>query len=82
MSITLVEGKILIEYSGTFNYEEAVQARKRIHRIGQEDQTKAIRLMANHKLDRAMKDIADRKKSISDFVNDALLKGNVANLLD
>lgn len=82
VGFTLIEGKILIEYSGTFNYEEAVQARKRIHRIGQEDQTKAIRLMASHKLDRAMKDIADRKKSISDFVNDALLKGNVANLLD
>lgn len=75
VGFTLVEAKLMIEYSGTFNYEESVQARKRIHRIGQEDRTKVIRLMSNSKLDHAMKEIADRKQDISDFVNSALLKG-------
>lgn len=75
LGYTLIEGKVLVEYSGTFNFEDAVQARKRIHRIGQEDQTKVIRLMANCKLDKAMKDIADRKQDISDFVNNALMSG-------
>lgn len=72
VGFTLTRGKILVEYSGTFNYEESVQARKRIHRIGQEDQTKVIRLMAVSKLDQAIQDIADRKKTIADFVNDSL----------
>lgn len=78
VGFTLIEGKILVEYSGTFNYEESVQARKRIHRIGQEDQTKVIRLMSDHKLDWKMKEISDRKQDISDFVNRALLKDPLA----
>jgi len=81
VGFTLVEGKLLVEYSGTFNYEESVQARKRIHRIGQEDQTKVIRLMANCKLDKVMKDIADKKQDISDWVNGALLN-NPLGLLE
>lgn len=69
---TLIEGKLLVEYSGTFNYEEAVQARKRIHRIGQTSETKVIRLMQKCKLDQAIKDIADRKQTIADFVTGSL----------
>lgn len=72
VGFTLTAGKILVEYSGTFNYEESVQARKRIHRIGQEDETKVIRLMANSKLDHAIQDIADKKQSIADYVTGSL----------
>lgn len=80
LGFTLTRGKVLIEASGTFNFEEAVQARKRIHRIGQESATKVIRLMANSKLDRAMKDIADRKQNIADYVTNSL--SNPKALLD
>lgn len=69
---TLTAGKVLVEYSGTFNYEESVQARKRIDRIGQTEETKVIRLMANCKLDRAIKDISDRKQTMADFVTTSL----------
>lgn len=80
VGFTLIEGKILVEYSGTFNYEEAAQARRRILRIGQEDETKVIRLMAKSKLDHTIKAISDRKQSIADFVTDSL--NNPKALLD
>lgn len=72
VGFTLTAGKILVEYSGTFNFEESVQARKRIDRIGQEEETKVIRLLANSKLDRAIRDIADKKQSIADYVTNSL----------
>lgn len=80
VGFTLTRGKVMVEYSGTFNYEESVQARKRIHRIGQEDQTKVIRLMAKSKLDRAIQEIADRKQSLADYVTGSL--ANPKALLD
>lgn len=80
LGFTLTRGKILVEYSGTFNFEEAVQARKRIDRIGQEEETKAIRLLAKSKLDHAIKAIADRKQDLASFVNGALM--NPGSLLD
>lgn len=80
LGFTLVEGKVLVEYSGTFNFEHSVQARKRIHRIGQEDETKVIRLLARSKLDHAIKGIADRKQDIADFVTASL--NNPRALLD
>lgn len=80
LGFTLTRGKILVGYSGTFNFEEDVQARKRIHRIGQEDQTKYIRLLSKSKLDHAIKAIADRKQDLASFVNGALL--NPGTLLD
>lgn len=83
VGFTLIEGKILVEYSGTFNYEESVQARRRIYRIGQESETKVIRLMAKSKLDYAMKDIADRKQTLADFVTNSLADPRaLLNLLD
>ena len=72
IGFTLVEGKVLIKYSGTFNYEDEAQSEKRIHRIGQKDETMTIRLMAKCKLDSAMKRIAEGKESIASFMNDRL----------
>lgn len=72
LGFTLTRARILIEYSGTFNYEEAVQARKRIHRIGQEHETKVIRLLAKAKLDHAIKAIADSKHDLATYVNEIL----------
>lgn len=80
LGFTLVEAKLLVEYSGTFNFEHSVQARKRIHRIGQDECTKVIRLLARSKLDHAIKSIADRKQDLSDFVTGML--ANPRALLD
>lgn len=83
LGYTLIEATVMVEYSGTFNYEESVQARKRIHRIGQTQETKVIRLMAECKLDRAIKDIADRKQTLADFVTGSLSNPqSLLNLLD
>lgn len=73
LGFTLTAGRVLVEYSGSFSYEEVVQARKRIHRIGQEHETKVIRLMAICKLDRHIAALAAQKQSIADFVTGALL---------
>lgn len=80
LGFTLTRARILVEYSGTFNFEEAAQARKRIDRIGQEFETKAIRLLSKSKLDHAIKAIADRKQDLASYVNDALM--NPSKLLD
>lgn len=72
VGFTLTAGRLLVKYSGTFNYEDEAQSEKRIHRIGQEFETMTIRLSAKSKLDSAMKAAADGKKSIADFVNDNL----------
>lgn len=80
VGFTLTAGKIMVEYSGTFNFEESVQARKRIDRIGQEEETKVIRLMAESKLDRAIQAIADKKQTIADYVTTSL--SNPKSLLD
>lgn len=83
LGFTLTRGKILVGYSGTFNFEEDVQARKRIHRIGQEDQTKYIRLLSRSKLDHAIKAIADRKQDLASFVNQSLINPRaLADLLE
>lgn len=83
VGFTLTAGRILVEYSGTFNFEDAAQARKRIDRIGQEFETKVIRLLANSKLDTTMMDIADRKQTMADFVTGKLTAPRtMADLLD
>ena len=69
---TMTEGKIMVRYSGTFAFEELVQSEKRIHRIGQVDPTLVIDLIANVALDRHMKEIAEGKKNLADFVSGAL----------
>lgn len=69
---TWTAGKILLKYSGTFNYEDEVQSEKRIDRIGQDEQTLTIRLMAKCKIESAMKDITEGKKTIADFVSSKL----------
>lgn len=68
VGFTLTAGKVLVKYSGTFNFEEEVQSEKRIHRIGQDEGTLTIRIMAESKLDRAIKAIAERKQTMADFV--------------
>ena len=72
IGFTLTRGKILTKYSGTFNYEDEVQSEKRIHRIGQTDETMAIRILADCKLDRHIKAIAQQKQTLADFVSGAL----------
>lgn len=72
VGFTLVEAKLLVKYSGTFNYEDEAQSEKRIHRIGQTTETMTIRLMAKCKLDSAMKTISEGKESIANFMNDRL----------
>lgn len=72
VGFTLTAGKVLVKYSGTFNYEDEAQSEFRIKRIGQDEPTVAIRLMANHKLDRTMLAIAEGKESIASFVNNRL----------
>jgi len=72
IGFTLTKGKILAKYSGTFNYEDEVQSEKRIHRIGQDEATMCVRLLADCKLDRHIKDIAQQKKTMADFVGGAL----------
>lgn len=82
VGFTLTAGKVLVKYSGTFNYEDEAQSEKRIHRIGQDEPTSAIRIMANHKLDRHMKAIADGKESMAAFVNSGLRASQIADLLE
>jgi len=72
LGFTLVEGKILVKYSGTFNYEDEVQSERRIHRIGQTENTMVVRLVANCKLDRHIKSIAQNKKSLAEFISGSL----------
>jgi len=69
---TMTAGKLMVRYSGTFAYEELVQSEKRIHRIGQDEPTMVIDLLANVALDRRMKEIAEGKKSLADFVTQSL----------
>jgi len=69
---TMTAGKILVRYSGTFEYELLVQSEKRIHRIGQDENTLVIDLLANVQLDHHMKDVAEGKKSLADFVTESL----------
>jgi len=69
---TMTAGKLMVRYSGTFNYEELVQSEKRIDRIGQTEPTMVIDLLANVFLDRHMKEIAEGKKSLADFVSSSL----------
>jgi len=69
---TMTAGKLMVRYSGTFNYEELVQSEKRIDRIGQDEPTMVIDLLANVFLDHHMKDIAEGKKSLADFVSQSL----------
>jgi SNF2 family DNA or RNA helicase len=68
----MTAGKILVRYSGTFAYEELVQSEKRIHRIGQDEETMVIDLLANVQLDHHMRDIAEGKKSLAAFVTESL----------
>ena len=82
VGFTLTAGKILVKYSGTFNYEDEAQSEKRIHRIGQDEPTLAIRLQAEHKLDRTMKAIAEGKATLADYVNTNLKGREAANLLE
>lgn len=80
---TWTAGKILIKYSGTFNYEDEAQSEKRIDRIGQNEPTLTIRLMADSKLESAMKATAQGKKSIATFVSQSLHDPRtLASLLD
>lgn len=72
IGFTLVEGKVLAKYSGTFNYEDETQSEKRIHRIGQRDPTTCVRILADCKLDRHIKSIAAQKKTLADFVTNSL----------
>jgi len=69
---TMTAGKLLVRYSGTFAFEELVQSEKRIHRIGQDEPTMVIDLIANVQLDRHMKEIAEGKRSLAQFVSDSL----------
>lgn len=68
----MTAGKLMVRYSGTFNFEELVQSEKRIHRIGQDEPTMVIDLLANVQLDHHMKAIAEGKKSLADFVSGSL----------
>ena len=69
IGFTLTSGKILAKYSGTFNFEDEVQSEKRIHRIGQDENTMCIRILADCKLDRHIKLIAQQKQTMADFVS-------------
>lgn len=69
---TMVGGKVLVRYSGTWEFELLVQSEKRIHRIGQDEPTLVIDLIANVMLDRHMKAVAEGKQSIADFVSNSL----------
>lgn len=72
LGFTMTAGKILVRYSSTFNFEELTQAAKRIHRLGQDEPTKLIDLMANCHLDKHMRAIADAKKTLADYVTETL----------
>lgn len=72
IGFTLTSGKILAKYSGTFNFEDEEQSERRIWRIGQDQPTMCIRILANCKLDRHIKSIAAQKKTLADFVSGAL----------
>lgn len=69
---TMTAGKIMVRYSGTFAFEELVQSEKRIHRIGQDEPTLVIDLIANVHLDIHMKEIAEGKRNLAAFVSDSL----------
>jgi len=72
IGFTLTAGKVLVKYSGTFNFEDEIQSEKRIHRIGQTENTMVIRLVADCKLDRHIKAIAQNKQTMADFVSSSL----------
>jgi len=72
IGFTLTAGKILVKYSGTFNFEDEIQSEKRIHRIGQTENTMVVRLVADCKLDRHIKAIAQNKQTMADFVSSSL----------
>lgn len=69
---TMTAGKLLVRYSSTFNYEELTQAAKRIHRLGQDEPSKLIDLIAGVYLDRHMRDIAQTKESLAQYVTESL----------
>lgn len=69
---TLTAARVLVKYSGTFNFEDEAQSEKRIHRIGQQHATKSIRIMAKCKIDAAMLATSQGKATIADFVNNSL----------
>lgn len=69
---TMTAGKLLVRYSGTWAFEELVQSEKRIHRIGQDEPTLVIDLIANIQLDRHMKEVAEGKRSLAQFVSESL----------
>jgi SNF2 family DNA or RNA helicase len=80
LGFTLTAARLLVKYSGTFNFEEAIQSEKRIHRIGQNHSTMVVTIMAAAKLDRHIKNIADNKQSLADFVTGSLR--NPAKLIE
>lgn len=69
---TMTAGKILVRYSGTFEFELLEQSKKRIHRIGQDEPTKLIDLVANVALDRHMREVAEGKRNLANFVASSL----------
>jgi SNF2 family DNA or RNA helicase len=69
---TMTAGKLLVRYSGTFNYEELTQSAKRIHRLGQDEPSKLIDLLANAYLDKRMRDIAHTKESLAQYITESL----------
>jgi len=69
---TMTAGKILVRYSGTCEYEHLVQSEKRIHRIGQDENTLVIDLLANVALDHHMRDVAEGKQTLATLVSDSL----------
>lgn len=83
VGFTLTAGRILVKYTGTFNYEDEAQSEFRIRRIGQKFETKGIRIMSNSPLDRRMKEIAEGKFNIAQFVQDSLRNpADLIKLLD
>lgn len=72
LGFTMTAGKLLVRYSSTFNYEELTQAAKRIHRLGQDEPSKLIDLIGSAYLDKHMRDIAQAKKSLADYVTESL----------
>lgn len=68
VGFTLTAGKLLVKYSGTFNYEEEAQSERRIWRIGQDEEVSFIRIKGNNKLETAIEKAYLDKGSLANFI--------------
>ena len=72
MGITLTAASTMIFYSLTFNYADYIQAKARIHRIGQTNKCTYIHLLAKNTIDEYILNALKNKKDLANAVVETL----------